>query len=103
MNLFDWLDDLLNKGKTSSLEKHYEKQAYQKQVLEEAEEKGKVRAKTEAKQEKEQVKQGKKVKYGFDKFQDFATNFADNQAKQKPMFGDLNFSMQSPKKSRRRI
>lgn len=88
-----WLDFLKPKN-TSSLEEHYEKQAYQKQKLEQAEEKGKERAKTEAKQEKQEVRTGKKVKSGFDKFQTFAENFAKNQqkqSKQSSMFGDLSF------------
>ena len=53
--------------KTTSLEEHYEKQAYMVERLKQAEIKGKARAKEEKKQPKS----------AFKKFQDYCTDFAN--------------------------
>jgi len=55
--------------KTTSLEEHYENQAYMTEKLKQAEIKGKARAKAEKKQPK--------TKSAFEKFQDYCTDFAN--------------------------
>jgi len=81
--------DFLKPKRTTSLEKYREEQGYLKEKLNEAQNKGKARAETEAKQEKQQIKEQPKVKGMFEKFQDYAEDFA----KQPSVFGDSKITL----------
>jgi len=77
--MFDFLKKFME-TKTTSLEEHYENKAYIEEKLKQAEIKGKKRAKAEAKEGKKQSKSA------FEKFRDYATDFAN----QPSAFGKIN-------------
>jgi len=97
--------------KVTSLEKDIEKKAYMEEKLKQAEVIGKAKEKAETKEELKEMKKRPKAKTSFQKFQDYAADFADRQSKQKSFVGDMKLgfggdtfgkSKKGSKRSRRR-